>query len=131
MIEFEVLGKPMGKQRPRVTRFGTYTPPKTVKYEKLVKDTYNDKYSKLEPITCEIKASITAIFEVPKSYTKKQHIKLLNKPYNHKPDCDNIAKIVLDSLNGLAYTDDALVTELNVKKLYGTQEKVIVQLERV
>lgn len=33
---------------------------------------------------------------------------------------DNIAKIVLDALNGEAWRDDAEVTELSVKKVYST-----------
>ena len=32
-----------------------------------------------------------------------------------RPDTDNIAKIVLDSLNGLAYKDDSAVVDLVVK----------------
>lgn len=33
-----------------------------------------------------------------------------------KPDVDNIAKAVLDALNGVAYGDDSQVVELTVKK---------------
>ena len=33
-----------------------------------------------------------------------------------KPDVDNIAKAVLDALNGIAYDDDSQVVELTVKK---------------
>ena len=33
---FEVLGPPVGKQRPRVTRRGTFTPPATAAYERAV-----------------------------------------------------------------------------------------------
>ena len=33
-----------------------------------------------------------------------------------KPDVDNIAKAVLDALNGVAYDDDSQVVELTVKK---------------
>ena len=45
-----------------------------------------------------------------------------------KPDADNIAKAVLDALNGLAYTDDSKVTRLVVVKLYGTEPRVEVKL---
>lgn len=37
-------------------------------------------------------------------------------PFIEKPDADNIAKAVLDGLNGVAYQDDGQVTELKVLK---------------
>lgn len=33
-----------------------------------------------------------------------------------KPDCDNIAKAVLDALNGVAFDDDSQVVTLVVRK---------------
>ena len=35
-----------------------------------------------------------------------------------KPDADNVAKIVLDSLNGIAWVDDSKVSILTVRKQY-------------
>ena len=46
-----------------------------------------------------------------------------------KPDCDNIAKAVLDALNGLAYKDDSQVTELTVRKLYAEEGSVGVRIK--
>lgn len=45
-----------------------------------------------------------------------------------KPDCDNIAKTILDALNGLAYDDDAQVVYLSVYKLYSRVDRVTVRL---
>jgi Holliday junction resolvase RusA-like endonuclease len=134
MIRFEILGQPIAKQRPRVTRSGiAYTPAKTVNYETLVKYTYQSTYGHREPISGYIEANITAVFPVPKSYSKKKTAELLNgnNNYDKKPDCDNLAKIILDSLNGLAYKDDSQVTALHVNKEYGTQPKVIVTLKEI
>ena len=134
-IEFEIPGKPVGKQRPRMNTYTgrAYTPTKTVNYETLVKYTFVNEFRNFRPFEDRVKAKITAIFEVPKSYSNKKRTMLLNTKcsYTHKPDTDNIAKIVLDSLNGLAYKDDAQITKLEVEKLYGEQEKVIVMLEEM
>ena len=46
-----------------------------------------------------------------------------------KPDTDNIAKTILDSLNGIAFEDDKQVVALLVKKLYGEEAKVVVSLK--
>ena len=51
--------------------------------------------------------------------------------YTKKVDCDNLAKIVLDSLNGIAYKDDAQIFELSVKKLYADEPRVVVTLTEV
>ena len=134
MIKFEILGQPIAKQRPRVTRAGiAYTPSKTVNYEALVKYTYQSLYSQRKPILGLIEANITAIFPIPKSYSKKKTAELLSGRYNYdkKPDCDNLAKIILDALNGIAYKDDSQVTVLHIAKEYGIQPKVIVELKEI
>lgn len=134
-ISFEIPGKPMGKQRPRMNTYTgrAYTPTKTISYENLVKYIFINEYKDFKPFENSVKAKITAIFEVPKSYSKKKRAEVLtwNYGYPHKPDTDNIAKIVLDSLNGLAFKDDAQITRLEVIKSYGEQAKVIVELEEI
>lgn len=129
MISFEVLGKPTGKARPRLSKYGTYTPTKTVNYENFVKLCFIQKYKNFIPLETALKVKITACFEVPTSYSKKKKKELIGKPHTNKPDADNIAKIILDSLNQLAYKDDNLIAKLEVDKVYGEQAKVIVELE--
>ena len=134
MIKFEVLGKPVAKARPRMTRQGfAYTPQKTVNYENLVRYTFQSEFPSHEQFLGLIEANITCIFDIPKSYSKKKTKELLetHNNYNHKPDLDNIAKIILDSLNGIAYKDDSQVTILHINKEYGNQAKVIVELEEI
>lgn len=48
-----------------------------------------------------------------------------------KPDTDNIAKSILDSLNGIAYKDDKQVTRLTVEKRYDEQPSVSVWISEV
>ena len=45
-----------------------------------------------------------------------------------KPDLDNIAKIVADALNGLAYRDDSCIVDLVVRKRYGVEARVEVKI---
>lgn len=131
-VEFEILGKPIGKGRPRLGKWGTYTPKATANYETLVKFNFTNLFSNFEPMQGPIKAEIIAIFTIPKSYSKKKAEEIGKKPvYTKKPDCDNVAKIILDSLNGLAYQDDSQVYNLKVIKRYGNQEKVIVKIEEI
>ena len=133
--EFEIKEKAIGKQRPRYSSVTKkmYTPTKTSTFEEKVKWAFKSKYNvATELSTKPFKAKITAIFEPAKSLSKKQKEELLYKvDYTKKPDADNIAKIILDSLNGLAYKDDSQVSALLVLKDYGSENKIIVELEEI
>ena len=51
-----------------------------------------------------------------------------------KPDIDNIVKIVLDGLNGVAFTDDKQVIEIQAQKCYvfdDEQEGVFVDVKEL
>jgi Holliday junction resolvase RusA-like endonuclease len=51
--------------------------------------------------------------------------------YNHKPDLDNLAKIILDSLNGIAFDDDRQVVRLEVSKFYSDRPRAEVWLTEI
>ena len=134
---FEIPGEPKGKARPRFTRTGhTYTPQKTASYENLAVLYFRHAYPSAVPIAAgtEVTAYITAYYQPPQKTSKKklQAMAVGSVKPTKKPDCDNIAKIILDSLNGIAYHDDAQVVSLHVEKRYavGAVERpcVMVQL---
>lgn len=134
IYRFEVIGKPQGKGRPRLGRYGsTYTPTKTRNYEELVKWSFSKKYKIEKPSEKEINVNIIAIFEPTKSTSKKMRNFLISNEIGHtyKPDCDNIIKIILDSLNKIAYKDDSQVTKITCKKQYGPESKVLVEIVEV
>lgn len=131
---FEIHEKAIGKQRPRysVKTHRMYTPTKTSTFEEKIKWAFKAKYNiQTELSTKPFKAKIIAIFEPPKSLSKKKKEELLYEEYTKKPDADNIAKIILDSLNGLAYKDDNQVSELLVLKQYGDENEIRVELEEI
>ena len=132
-MKFEVIGTPVAKGRPRVGKFGTFTPQKTVYYENLVSYTFTQKYPSFKPLEGELKMKIIAVFEPPKSWSKKkQKEALLNEMgKTTKPDLDNIVKSITDSLNGIAYKDDSQLTSLLAHKVYGEQAKVIIEIEEM
>ena len=134
-IAFTVPGKPVGKQRPQFSRQGTavrtYTPRKTAEYESLVRISYR-AVSK-EKLKGAISATIYGYFEPPKSISKKQREQMLKGQisYIKKIDSDNLAKSILDALNGVAYDDDAQVCLLIVQKLYAETARVEVILKEL
>ena len=77
----------------------------------------------------EVQVNIKANFEPPKSTSKKKREELLGTGYAKKSDVDNIAKIVLDSLNNIAYKDDKQVTKLKVTKSYAATDYIEVEIK--
>lgn len=131
--EFEVPGKITGKGRPRVNTITctAYTPTKTKEYEDLVKQYFIIKYRSVKPLEGRISVKIKAYFAIPKNTSKAQIENMLagNISPTKKPDIDNIAKIILDSLNKLAFKDDNQITKLCVEKEYSKEEKIVVLIE--
>lgn len=73
---------------------------------------------------------IIAYFKPPVGTSKKLKEQLIKNKigYMHKPDVDNIAKIIADALNGIAYKDDNQITKLEVIKQYGEEDKVEIEI---
>ena len=128
MITLTVLGKPIAKARARVTKSGfSYTPEPTVSYENLIKLAWQEsQQAKLPDV--ELSASLFFEFQIPKNKLSKFN-KGVCIPHTSKPDLDNLAKLILDALNGLAYTDDSQISFLQVSKIYSNEPKVIILIE--
>ena len=61
-------------------------------------------------------------FPIPKSFSKKLVEDCLNgfvKPAK-RPDWDNVAKAIADSIVGIVYVDDCQIVNAHVAKRYGT-----------
>ena len=131
-IKFAVLGAPVAKGRPRMTRQGhTYTPQKTVAYENLVRLEYQRqcgsvKFGKDIPLDVRI----AAYYPIPKSVSKKKRQMMVRHQLRpmKRPDTDNVCKSILDSLNDVAYHDDAQVVDCQVRKFYGEDPRVLVKI---
>ena len=131
-MKFEVLGTVRGKGRPRFARRGsfvnTHTDDKTLSYEGEIK--YAFIQSKGVKLDGQVGVKILIIHSPPKSASKKKQLEMLSNAIRpmKKPDVDNVAKVVCDALNKLAYNDDTQVVRLEIYKFYGEQEKLIVEI---
>ena len=132
-FEFEVIGDIKGKARPRVNTYTckAYTPENTKDYEMLIKQYFKLKYPRFIPLENRVAVKIIAQFKIPKTATKKDKALIEEGSLSptKKPDIDNIVKIVLDALNKMAFKDDNQITKLEVEKIYGQEEKIIVKIE--
>lgn len=122
-VELEIKVKPRPKERPRF--YGhAYTPKRTREYEDLIRGTYAIKTDKV--FDTPIKIEIRACFKIPNGISSVKKYELVGKPCtsHRKGDADNIAKAVLDGLNGIAYKDDTIVTDLHISKRWSTEDKL-------
>ena len=137
IIKIIIDGEPVGKGRPRFNENGKpYTPAKTRKYEQYIKMCYRVQNGQNRtPEGCAVAVTIRACFGVPKKTSKKKREFMLKKFYplrpKKKPDVDNIAKVILDALNGLAWEDDKQITGLLITKEYSETPRVIVEITEV
>lgn len=128
---FVIPGEPVAKGRPRMTRTGhAYTPSKTRLYEEHIRDLWKKKTVAEPPTGLPLRVCVDAFFPIPKSMSKKNRKALDGAPHTKKPDADNVAKAVLDALNGLAFDDDSRICDLTITKRYALDNpRVEVTLE--
>ena len=134
MIEFKVDGPAVPKQRPRISGRRAYTPKRTKDYEGRVLGAFRSSYKGFCPAfgkDVPVRVCIRIVQAVPKSWSKKKRAQAESGeivPLSRNGDVDNIAKSILDALNGFAYEDDCQVTTLIVTKQYGVRPCAEVRL---
>jgi Holliday junction resolvase RusA-like endonuclease len=133
-IEFTVPGDPKGKGRPRFSRVGkftkTYTDAKTKMYEDKVASAARLAMFPHEPLKTPVAVFMLIGMPIPASYSKKRKQDCLldvEMPCK-KPDIDNIAKGILDAMNGIVYKDDVQVIRLTLQKHYSTEPSVYIMV---
>lgn len=104
-VLFTVEGEPMSKARARVTRQGhSYTPKGTVDAMRRVRDVF-------EASACEA-------FSVPVGLELAFY-----QGTRARKDIDNMVKLVMDALNGVAWADDVQVSVLLARRVYVTKDE--------
>lgn len=123
-INFFIPGQPMAQQRAGRKRVGnfirTFDPPQSASYKDTIRTCYAEARGKP---TCAFKRIesgpvrliVVARFERPASKCSKRSPRLEEWMEGGK-DGDNIAKIVQDALNHIAWKDDRQIADLKVRK---------------
>ena len=120
---FTIEAHPMPHQRTRVARGGRhYNTAKQVSYQRLVALAANKAAEGLK-FEKPIKVQCAFYFKRPKSDKNKELI------YGGKGDVDNLIKQVLDSCNGVIWSDDSSIVDVTGIKLYtDSEERTIVRV---
>lgn len=131
-MKFVVEGEPQGKGRPRFGHGRTYTPKRTKDYELKVLSSWLSEGSGRLSKGIPVCVGINAYFGIPKR-TSKAEMVLMETGHirpQKAPDADNIAKVIMDALNGSAWEDDKQVVTLIVRKWYSSTPRVEVEVRK-
>lgn len=130
-IAFSVHGDPVPQPRPRVSTRGgfarAYVPATHAvhAYRKMIASAARAAGAGVHGEPVEV--VIDFVFARPKSHIRKSGVKP-DAPRYPRQDADNLVKAVLDSLNGVAWEDDAQVVRLVATKSYGTEARTTVRI---
>lgn len=86
--------------------------------KELARDSILKQMDGRERYSDPIKVTIDFHMVIPVSWSRIKRLNAINKPHRSVADLDNLVKFVLDSLNGVLWTDDAIIYEIHARKLY-------------
>lgn len=129
--------EPQQQERPRATGRGKfirmYDPPKTAKFKRELKQLAMLEMQDKNKFDSAISVTIRFFRKVQKSISRKEHAR---RTQGHvrpivKPDLDNYIKSTLDALNGVIWTDDATIVELNTSKWYADDPRIEIEVKEI
>ena len=133
-ILFKTLGPPKHQQRHRHVTTGkftrTYDPSAKDKKDFLLQAM---QYKPKSPILGEVKLTVWFCMPRPKSHYRTGKFAGMLKPsvpirHTKKPDIDNCAKFVMDSLNGVFWKDDSQICQIIAYKFYDEKPRVVIEI---
>jgi Holliday junction resolvase RusA-like endonuclease len=118
IIMFEVPGVPVAQPRVKATAFGgharVYTPKTADVYKASVAISCRVVHTS-KPLVGPLDVFIEFVMPRPKAMIWKTR-SMPSVKHDKKPDLDNLAKAVLDSLSGIAWVDDSQICVLQLCK---------------
>lgn len=138
-LTLKIEGVAVAQSRPRFSyRDGyvrIYTAQKVMDYREIIREKALEeiKKQKWERTGGPIGVRIKEYREIPKSFSKKKYELALSGEIRPvvKPDVDNIAKAILDALNGVVWEDDKQIVNLSLEKHYSEESFVLLEVEEI
>jgi Holliday junction resolvase RusA-like endonuclease len=135
-ISFTIPGEPAAFARMRVDprRLGMgkkahFIPAKQGNFMGVVQSYAQRAMEGRPPLEGPIKLQCRVTYLQPASWSKKKKAATVWK--TSKPDVDNITKLLKDSLNKIAFHDDAQVADLSIQKCYGPISQTVVTIMQI
>lgn len=132
MFMFEIHGVPVPQQQTRFLKKSG------IMYDPSKKDRRHIEwqarpYAPKDPLLGPILLELSFYFPVLASVSKVMRRQMLNHIIHHtkKPDADNCAYLVTNSLKGIFYRDDSQIIDLIIHKRYGEIPRTVVRVMEI
>lgn len=106
-----------------------FTPAKQRNYMQVIRGGAHDAMDGRPPMEGPVSLKIVAVYPWPKTTTKKRRGDAAGAWKYTKPDSDNIAKIIKDSMNNIVFVDDAQCACVAIWKCFGSRPGLTVSVE--
>lgn len=128
MLRFTVPGEPHGWARARANGQRYFTDRKSLSRKQAIAAWAIEAGAKMREDA--LRVTVRAYFGAPKSASKKRVAAMLaGMEYpTKKPDGDNIAKIIGDALNGVAWRDDVQVVDWIIEKRWDVEPRMEIEV---
>jgi len=135
VVGFVIPGDVRGKGRPRFVRATgrAYTDEPTVSYENLIKITCVETMGEAPVIEGPVWLHVEVRCRPPAATSKKRLALMLRQHIlpTTKPDMDNVVKLVMDALNGVAWHDDKQVVVGSFSRRYAEESSLLIQFREI
>lgn len=136
-VQFTVLDKPFGKERPRFSRKTgrAFTSKPTEIAEQAVRLSWHAAGAVTLPDNVPLAMVVECFCERPKSHLRvggsinATGLRMGETLSLAKPDIDNAVKLVMDALEGYAYPRDVTIAVLSARKSWGSPARTEVTVE--
>lgn len=130
-VIFTIPGIPTAWARARTNGKIHFTPGKQRAAMSVIQTIAYEAMDGRAPIDKPVRMIIHAYWPYPKTMSQKKRAETHHRP--SRPDWDNVAKLVGDSLNGIVYVDDALIVDGRVLKMFDGEDaaRTVVQIEEI
>lgn len=126
MLAIEIPGEAVPFARAGSNGKRRFTPPKQAKAMQDIKLFAIRAMAGQGPLEGPLEMNVRATYLVPASWSQKKKDAAVWK--SSAPDADNLAKLTKDSLNKIAYQDDAQIASLTVQKRYGPIAPLVITI---
>ena len=131
-VEFVIHERPVSWKRARQRGKQFFVDPETRAWKELVAKSFLEKVGPgFRPLETPIELVLAFRMPMPASWSKRRRSEMDGQPHTQKPDIDNLAKAIMDALNGVAWVDDGQVFTVGSIKGWGPAGAVLVEIREV
>lgn len=130
-LRIEIPGDPVAWARAGQNGRFKYTPKPQAIAMDMVRLAANRVMATKSPLTGPLHVSARFIYSWPASWSEKKRKAAGAHWKTSRPDPDNLFKLVADALNGLVWTDDAVIASVEIQKQFGVKPFTIITIEEL